>query len=266
MAMKFRYGILLLLTILLACEEAIDKSVLSQSENLLAVEGVLTNENRSHSITLSFPYQSLNGQAAPASGALVQITEGTTTYTLTETPAGSGVYQTPVFRAVFDAVYTLHILHQGKEYFAQDSSVPVEPLAAIEYRKVNDQYQLVLNTTGSSANYVDHSIDWKNTTACSGSACEGRIVFYDLKTIDVNEIYKPAKEDFLFPVNATIIRRKYSVSPAYRTFLRSVLSETEWRGGVFDVERSNTITNLSAGAIGFFAVTTVVSDTTVVVE
>jgi hypothetical protein len=266
MAMKFRYGILLLLTMLIACEEAVDKPVLSQNENLLAVEGVLTNENRSHSVTLSFPYQSLNGQAIPATGALVQIMQGATTYMLTESPAGSGVYQTPVFRAVFDAVYTLHILHQGKEYFAQDSSIPVEPLAAIEYRKVNSQYQLVLNTTGSSANYVDHSIDWKNTAACTSNTCEGRIVFYDLKTIDVNEIYKPAKEDFLFPVNATIIRRKYSASPAYRAFLRSVLSETEWRGGIFDVERANTATNLSAGAIGFFAVTTVVSDTTVVVE
>jgi hypothetical protein len=265
MAMKFRYSILFLLTILLACEESIDKEVLSQNENLLAVEGVLTNENKSHSVTLSFPYQSLNGEAAPVSGALVQIIQGGNVYTLTESPAGSGIYQTPVFRAVFDAVYTLSILHQGKEYFAQDSSVPVEPLAAIDYRKVNDQYQLVLNNTGSNANYVDHSIDWKNTTSCT-NICEGRIVFYDLKTIDVNEIYKPAKEDFLFPVNTTIIRRKYSMSPAYRAFLRSVLSETEWRGGNFDIERSNTTTNLSTGAIGFFAVTTVVSDTTVVVE
>jgi len=266
MAMKFRNGILLLLIILLACEEAIDKPVVSQNQNLLAVEGVLTNENKSHSITLSLPYQSLNGQAAPATGALVQIIQGGNVYTLTESPAGSGIYQTPVFRAVFDEVYSLSILYQGKGYFAQDSSVPVEPLAAIDYRKVNDQYQLVLNNTGSNANYVDHSMDWKNTASCANNACEGRIVFYDLKTIDVNEIYKPAKEDFLFPVNTTIIRRKYSVSPAYRAFLRSVLSETEWRGGIYDVERSNTTTNLSAGAIGFFAVTTVVSDTTVVVE
>ncbi|HEX8041058.1 MAG TPA: hypothetical protein VF490_18020, partial [Chryseosolibacter sp.] len=91
-----------------------------------------------------------------------------------------------------------------------------------------------------------------------------RVVFYDLKTIDVNELYKPDKAPFYFPAGSVVIRRKYSVSPEYRSFLRSMLSETEWRGGVFDVERSNVTTNLSKGAVGFFAVCSVVSDTTIV--
>jgi hypothetical protein len=91
------------------------------------------------------------------------------------------------------------------------------------------------------------------------------VVFYDLKTIDVNEIYKPAKSDFKFPLNSIVVRKKYSISPAYKIFLRSVLSETEWRGGVFDVQRADATTNLSAGAIGFFAVSTVVSDSTLIV-
>jgi hypothetical protein len=43
-----------------------------------------------------------------------------------------------------------------------------------------------------------------------------------------------------------------------------MLSETEWRGGVFDVQRANVSTNLSEGAIGFFASCTIVTDTTVV--
>ena len=100
----------------------------------------------------------------------------------------------------------------------------------------------------------------------AGAVCEGEIVYYDLKTIDVNEIYKPGKEDFNFPLNTIVIRTKYSVSPSYKAFLRAVLSETEWRGGVFDVQRADVPTNLSQGAIGFFAVSTVVSDTTVIVE
>jgi hypothetical protein len=45
-----------------------------------------------------------------------------------------------------------------------------------------------------------------------------------------------------------------------------MLSETEWRGGVFDVQRDNVSTNLSEGAVGFFAVATVVADTTVIAE
>lgn len=266
--MRIRNLLLIFFWALASCEERIEIPLLSEDKNLLAVEGVLTNENISHTITLTFPYKMMNSKALPVSGAVVQILEGNSTiYTLIETPAGSGHYVTPVFRAVFGSTYTLWIQYQGKEYFAQDSSVPVEPLPAFDYYKANDQYSLALNESGENANYIDHYINWKTTPAClSDNACDGRIVFYDLKTIDVNEIYKPGKTEFLFPVNSIIIRKKYSVSSAYRTFLRSVLSETEWRGGLFDVERANATTNLSAGAVGFFAVTSVVSDTTLVVE
>lgn len=266
--MKIRNILLILISILAACEERLDIPLLSEDKDLLAVEGVLTNENISHTIILTFPYKMMNSKAAPVSGATVQILEGNSiTYTLSEVPAGSGHYVTHAFRAVFGTAYTLWIQYQGKEYFAQDSSVPVEPLPDLDYYKVNDQYSLAFNESGQNASYIDHHIDWTTTADClPGNTCEGRIVFYDLKTIDVNEIYKPGKTDFLFPVNSTIIRKKYSVSSAYRTFLRSMLSETEWRGGLFDVERANATTNLSAGAIGFFAVTSVVSDTTLVVE
>jgi hypothetical protein len=269
MAMKIKsLFILLLSSLLIACEERIDLPFQSESIDLLAVEGVLTNENINHKIKLSFPYQVMNGEPTRVSGAIVTIQQDKATfYTLTEFPVASGEYYTPVFRAVVGSVYTLVIQHQGKEYSAQDSSVPVEPLTALDYRRVNDEYTLNLNQNGESANYIDHNISWENTKACVASqSCDGRVVYYDLKTTDVNEIYKPNKVEFVFPAGTTIIRKKHSVSTAYRTFLRSVLSETEWRGGLFDVERANTATNLSAGAIGFFAVTSVVSDTTIVVE
>ncbi|HEY0772396.1 MAG TPA: hypothetical protein VGD31_18880, partial [Sphingobacteriaceae bacterium] len=69
------------------------------------------------------------------------------------------------------------------------------------------------------------------------------------------------KTDFIFPSRSTVIRRKFSVSDRYRAYLRSMLSETEWRGSVFDVQRDNAPTNFTPGAIGFFAVSTVVADT-----
>ncbi len=267
--MKIQILFLVLLPFLFtACEERIDIPLQSEVTNLLAVEGILTNENINHKIKISFPYQSMNGTSTPVSGAMVTIQEDNSTlYALTEFPVASGEYHTPVFRAVVGSVYTLKIQYQGKEYSAQDSSVPVEPLTELDYRRVNDEYELNLYPNGQSANYIGHDISWKNTPACSTTdGCDGRIVYYDLKTVDVNEIYKPAKADFLFPVGSTIIRKKHSASTAYRSFLRSVLSETEWRGGVFDVDRANATTNLSTGAIGFFAVTSVISDTTIIVE
>jgi len=260
--------LILLSSLVIACEERIDVPLQSEVINLLAVEGVLTNENINHKIKLSFPYQEMNGTPIPASGAIVTIQQDNAMlYTLTEFPVASGEYYTPIFRAVVGSVYTIVIQHQGKEFSAQDSAVPVEPLTELDYKRVNDEYTLNLYPTGQSANYIDHDVSWKNTAAClSSDSCDGRVVYYDLKTTDVNEIYKPGKVEFLFPVGTTIVRKKYSVSTAYRAFLRSVLSETEWRGGVFDVERANATTNFSTGAIGFFAVTSVASDTTIVVE
>ncbi len=255
--------------LIMGCEEKIDLSLKSEDTGLLVVEGVLTNEKTNHAIILSHPHDTLNAKPAPVTGAIINVTEGNNSYKVTESPAESGHYLTEPMQAVFGKTYTLNIQYQGKQYFAQDSSVPVEPLQALQYKKASDPqfYSLTLNNSGSGANYIGHDITWKGTGFCNSSAaCEGKIVFYDLKTIDVNEIYKPDKEEFVFPLNSIIVRKKYSISDAYKAFLRSVLSETEWRGGVFDVQRENAPTNLSKGAIGFFAVSTVVSDTTVIVE
>lgn len=263
--MKLSLYTIAFMLLLFACEERYDMDLPTEETNLLAVEAVLTNENINQKITLTLPYQSLNGSPAPATAALVRVQEGTgVTYLFSESTTQPGVYFSDSFQAVSNTTYTLTITYLGREIRAQDIATPVEPLEELKYQKVNDQYELILDESGQSPYYIDHSITWKNTTACTNTACEGRIVFYDLKNIDVNEIYKPAKKQFTFPGGSTVIRRKYSVSAAYRTFLRSVLSETEWRGGVFDVDRANATTNLSAGAVGFFAVTSVVTDTTVV--
>ena len=257
----------LLVMTLIACEEKINVVLKSENTDLLVVEGILTNEKTTHLVKLSHAYQTINGTSQPASGAIITITDGNNVYPLTETPAGSGLYFTDSVIAVVATSYRLTIQYQRKQYFAQDNSVPVEPMEALKYRRGKDTlfYTLTLNQSGTGANYIRHGVSWKNTPYCNAAnACDGEIVFYDLKTIDVNEIFKPEKEEFDFPLGTTIIRKKYSISPSYRSFLRGALSETEWRGGIFDVERANAPTNLSAGAIGFFAVSTVVSDTTMV--
>lgn len=249
---------------LLACEERVELALSPEDTGLLVVEGVLTNERKNHLIKLSLPYPDVNGEPSPATGASVFIVADSL-YALTEFPSGSGRYYTPVGRAVFGTTYTLAIQYNGKLYFAQDSAVPVQPLQELKYTSSNDGYSLIPDERGDDPYYIEHLITWRHTEACLPDAsCEGIIFSYNLQTIDVNEITKPNKAPFFFPHHAVVVRRKYSVSSAYRAFLRSMLSETEWRGGVFDVQRANVVTNLSEGAVGFFAVCSVVADTTVV--
>jgi Domain of unknown function (DUF4249) len=263
-----RIFLLVLFLLATACEEPFQKQLSSKSSNLIVVEGTITNENINHRVSLSRPYQTQNETPEPVSGAILTLTDGSTSYLLTESPTGSGQYYTPALKAITGKTYTLTIHHQGKDFVAQDTPPPVESMEPLQYfRADTTDYALFLPTSGTNPNFIRHDINWKNTGRCTaGNSCEGEIIFYDLKQLDLNEIFKPDKTDFFFPANSIVIRKRYSLSPAYRTFLRSLLSETEWRGSVFDVQRADVTTNLSEGAIGFFAASTVVSDTTVILK
>jgi hypothetical protein len=260
MAIKRTISTLLifLVGVFFSCEEETNIPFDSENANLLAVEAVVTNENISHVIRLTLPYQKLNGTSIPVNSAVVSISDGTSTIVLT--PVDSGRYFTPKMRFISGTTYSLNINFNGKQYSAQDSSVPVESLNALSYANAAGGYRINFFDTGSQPNYIEYSIDWTNTPSCI-SECKAKIFYYDLKTVDANELFKPEKTDFAFPSQSTITRRKFSVSEEYRSYLRSMLSETQWRGSVFDVQRDNAPTNLSEGAIGFFAVSTVVSDT-----
>jgi hypothetical protein len=258
MAIKKAILFLLMLSAFSACEERVELNIPAEETNVIAVEAVVTNENINHILRLSLPYQQLNGRSVPVKGAQVNISDGTSSVLLVE--ADSGRYVTPKMRFVTGNLYVLTINYQGNQYTAQHQSVPVEPLPPLSYYNAGGGYRFNFFDTGTQANYVEYQIDWRNTPSCT-NLCNAKIIYYDLKTVDSNEIFKPSKSNFIIPPQSIVIRRKFSVNEDYRSYLRSMLSETEWRGSLFDVQRDNPPTNLSKGAIGFFAVSTVVSDT-----
>ncbi len=252
-----------------ACEEKFTFAFQTEDTGLLVVEAILTNEKTNQMVRLTHPHQQLNEKPEAATGALVSIMEGDDKlFVLEEIPVGSGEYFTEELAAVSNRVYTLIIQYQGKTFTAQNQSVPVEPMPPLAYQALAGEpstFRLAPSPFGNDPNFIRYAVNWTGTPACAQSErCEGEIYFYDLKSIDVAEVFKAEKADFTFPANAVIVRQKFSVNAAYKDFLRSALSEAEWRGGFFDVERDNLPTNLSKGAIGFFAVSTVLTDTTVV--
>ena len=83
---------------LFACEESFQSTNVYQQADLIVVEGVMTNEKKNHEVSLSRIYLNQNGVSATVSGADVIIVSGDSTFTLTETPAGSGKYVTPLSR------------------------------------------------------------------------------------------------------------------------------------------------------------------------
>lgn len=253
---------------ILGCEEPIEWQLQKSMTDLIVVEAILTNENKKQLIKLSRPYAEQNMIPQTLSGAIVIVSTIDETYPALETPPGSGLYLTDSLTAVVGKVYFLTIAYNGQTYIADDEQVAGEPLEPISYRETTDgMFTLNFNSSGTEANYVKYYLSWQEMGNCSNNdSCEALQIFYDLKNVDVIEQFKPSQELVEFPEGTIIIRKKYSVSDEYREYLRGMLSETSWRGGVFDVFPANAATNLSTGAIGFFAVSTVVSDTTIVVK
>ncbi len=262
--------LLVFLLIHVSCEqEKITWPLNNSPSDLIVVEGILTNEKIRHAIKLSKPYLEQNEIPEPISGATVYIITNDSIPLVigtNETVEGSGIYLTDSIRAVANTLYTLVINYNSNEYRASAVQPPVEALGAISYKQVSDStYTLNFISSGLDPNYIKHQIDWQSTDECvNPDSCQALQIFYDLKNIDINEQFKPDQEVVVFPKGTTIIRKKYSVSDEYRAYLRGMLSETAWRGGLFDVYQANPPTNLSDGAIGFFAVSTVLSDITII--
>ena len=263
--MKTQQSILFLvfLFMLNACEKVIDWNENNRESPLLVVEGRVTNERIRQKVILSRPAPQINGKFEPVSDAFVAIVAGNQTYLMHEDPDFPGDYYTnDTLQGVVGKVYVLYIRLAGKEFTASAYMVPAEPLEPFLDEPCGDGYKAVFSEQGDPY-ILELQMDWSGTSFCSGSpTCKAQIMHYFLNTIDVNQMYNmPEKEQVCFPKGTRIIRKKYSLTPDYQEFLRTLLTETSWRGGLFDVESGNVITNLSTGAVGYFSASTVVSDT-----
>lgn len=254
-----------LILFLFSCEEKINWDIESRSITRLVVEGMITNQQMAHSVKLSLPVQDLNETSFPVSNAFVAITDQENVFILQEDPETPGMYYTsPDVQGVLGKVYTLYIKIGEYEFSGSSYMVPVEPLSpllVVPCQK-NENYFHVITEQFGEPFMLEIKYDWSNSDDCQTNTCEALSIDYYLNTIDVNEIFKPEKQLVCFPIGTTIYRTKFSLNEEYREFLRSVMMETEWRGGLFDVERGNISTNLSEGAIGYFAASTVLSDST----
>ncbi|NJN26784.1 MAG: DUF4249 domain-containing protein [Cyclobacteriaceae bacterium] len=253
----------------LACEEPTTWELDSKNHDLIVVEGILTNELKRQKIILSRPFEQLNATPEPVSGALVAVRAGSEVQLFSEFPTGSGVYYSDTIQAVVNRQYQLYILFNDIEYTALAEMVPATPVQPLAYHLVDADSMIyeIDHKDSEQPSIQEYWISWAHVAGYEGLP-QGQTLshsfHYTLSSINVNEVFKPAQARVRFPRGAIVLRKKYSLSTAHEAFLRTFLSETEWRGSVFDVQKGNVATNLSEGAIGFFAVSTVVSDTTLV--
>lgn len=269
--MRERWIYILIFMMAVGCEEATDWPIDAKNNDLIVVEAMVTNEFKQHAIKLSRTISEVNQTPEAVSGALVAVVVDNVPYPFMEYPVGSGNYYSDSVQAVVNRVYQLYINYEDIEYFASASMEPVTPLIPISYSLVDEENSLyTINFQDSNEPSIkEYWISWGHLQSYQDLPSEetvARTFHYTLSSIDVNQSFKPEQETVKFPAGSIILRKKYSLTDEHEAFVRSFLIETEWRGSVFDVQKGNVLTNLSEGAIGFFAVSTAVSDTTLIIR
>ncbi len=253
-----------LFTLLQGCVKETSWPVTNAPAPKIIVNAILTDEVRTHEISLTYTVTSLNEKPQPVIGAGVAISDEDSTWVLNENPADPGLYLTsPVFFARQGKNYTLLISLNGNIYSAKAAMVPGAYFRELKYAR-NEGTSLyhiswvanAFGTVGAAAMW-ELKLDWSKVPGyehLDSIATHARMLFYTLPTLDVSEVFAPQVESVLFPAGTIIAERRYSLAPAHAGFIRELLLETAWTGGLFNGAAANVTTNLSNGAMGFFGV------------
>jgi hypothetical protein len=247
--------------LLFGCEKKTNWPLQFQLTDFIVVDGIITNERKPHIIHLTHTVIQVNEVPKPVSGATVIISSGDSTYNLVENPLNSGIYQSEKeFSCLPDKDYTLIINHENKAYTARTYMVKGFDFRELEYIKNPNNNLYHISWVASPFNYNSPAmwevfLDWSNVPGyvnANPDTCKARLLFYTLPTLDVSQIFAPMVESIYFPEGTLIRQSRYSLNPDHAEFIRSLLAETSWQGGVFSSTPANVKTNLSDGAIGYF--------------
>jgi hypothetical protein len=248
-----------------SCEKEYTWKIKPSNKQALIVDGIITNEYKPQCIKLSLLNNDINAHFTAFSGATVSVSDSTLIHNFSESATEPGSYYSEAFQGVIGKTYTLTIHYLSYTFTASAHMVPITALDSIKLIKKDSLYRYNHTEYGDPA-MVEVYLDWSSSPkyCTTYGSCNALETFYILNNVDIVSVIPPDKEIIYFPKETRIIRRKYSLSTEHQAFLRSLLMETEWRGGVFDVQQGNVLTNLNNGALGYFGACMVLSDTTIV--
>ena len=269
-----RLGCILLGSVLFfmySCTEKIEWDLKTQEEKIIVVEAKITNEVKRHEVRLTRPVLEMNGVPEPVTGADVRINDGRIIHPLREDPSRPGTYLTAAdFAGEVNKGYQLRIGTGDKLITAiafMRAVTPFQFMRPYQVQAIPKLYEVYVSNSENGPAIVRMELDWSHIAGydtLTQDENHALIYHYTLNSVDVNRIFSPDREHVRFPPGTIVIREKESVSREYEEFLRGILSETDWRGGVFDVLPGNALSNLTEGAIGYFTATEVIRDTVVI--
>lgn len=253
----------ILLTILLtSCEKEMNWN-LQKSEPVPIVDALLTSELKTQQINVYYSSQELNTEPRPVINALIKVVTNANEYLFIESDSKEGLYlsENP-FRCATGIKYKLIVFTNDIYDTAAAEMVAITPMQSYDIIASDSLYRFIYHEdVAFSFTAIEYNWSSNNEMCLKYNSCIASEYFYTLNNLDVNKLIPPDKQIIRFPIGTKIIRHKYSLHNHHRDFLRSLLLETEMRGGLFDVEQGNVITNFKHGIRGWFGVCMVKSDT-----
>ncbi len=253
-----------LLISLASCEEPVDWEFQPGENGTLVVDAILTDELGIQELRLTRSYDDLNGEASPISATRVTVSNGQQSYLFTATADDATLYQSnEPFRATIGEALTLEVEWEGQNFLATNAAVPIAPLGQLDFQEVlnGDSLALIpppIYTPAEQAMYVV-DVDWSHLSNVEPT--QARLYSYSFRTFDVNEVFRDDLESVFFPRGSIAIVRKYALNDDFAAYLRSLIMEKDWRGGIYDELPSSLPSNLTNGGLGFFAVAAALRDT-----
>ncbi|MFZ6050722.1 DUF4249 domain-containing protein [Halocola ammonii] len=262
-----------------SCTERIDLELNDQENERLVVEGWITDQEKAHTVELTLTSSYFENQPAPrVMGAEVTISDGETTWTLSENEPG--IYQTtPDVAGEAGKTYTLTIDYEGQTYTATSFMRPVAPVDSMAFEYIDpfeefgfegdpyyevkvwtqelaglgDCYTWFLEVNGEQQRDTLSELSFVNDDLYDGN-------YVANTAIDILEIGEEAN------AGDTVYLEQWNIGIKAYDIFNGILTETDWGGGLFDTPPANVETNLSEGAIGYFGAASVSSRTAIIPE
>lgn len=229
---------------------------LDDPEEKLVVESLISDANEPFKVKLSLIAPYFNDVNPPVDNAQVYIQDDLGN-TDTLFYSGSGYYLTTVNRqAVQGRTYTLTVIHNGITYNAvsrvPDYKMMLDSISFIYNEAstfIEEGYNVILNAQENSAegDFV-RFLFYKNDTLQTDP-----FKYFISDDLYVNGNYIVAQVPYNYQTGDTARVEIQSIDRGYYKYLYTLSTQVQNTGGPFDSAPANPPTNLTNGALGYFA-------------
>jgi hypothetical protein len=255
------------------CEREVSWPLEKIENDFVVVEGIITDEYKHQVIKLNRTTSSPNDTPEPVTGAEVIVSTIDSVYIFSEDSNEPGVYNSDVpFAGIVANEYTLFINAEGKIITAKAIMPVGADFPFLRYGRQGNK-EMLYNIVWVANQYnadrpamYEILLNWSMVPGYEDApydSTHARLLYYTLPTLDVSQMFAPAMETVLFPKGTIITEKRYSLSTQHAAFIRALLAETNFQGGLFNSVPSNLPVNLSNNGIGFFGACAVTAKTRV---